>query len=136
MTEKIAVIGMGQMGSGMARRFASQGRDVVGYDINTQTRQALAKDGMAMADSATEAALAGRSLILTSLPDPAAIRAAWLGDGGLVETAAKGSLILDLSTIDPADHARGGRGSRQGASTCSIVRSPAVPLEAASGTSC
>ncbi|MEZ5856659.1 MAG: NAD(P)-dependent oxidoreductase [Hyphomicrobiaceae bacterium] len=100
MSEKIAVIGMGQMGSGMARRLASQGRDVVGYDINTQTRQALAKEGMTIAPD-TKAALAGRSLILTSLPDPAATRAAWLGEGGLVETAAKGSLILDLSTIDP-----------------------------------
>ena len=101
MTEKIAVIGMGQMGSGMARRLVSQGRDVVGYDVNTQTRQALAKEGMAVAESSA-AAVSGRSLILTSLPDPAAIRAAWLGEGGLVATAAKGSLIMDLSTIDPA----------------------------------
>lgn len=101
MTEKIAVIGMGQMGSGMARRLLQCGRDVVGYDLNTQTRQALAKDGMAMA-ATTADAVAGRSLILTSLPDPAATRAAWLGEGGLVETLVRGSLIMDLSTIDPA----------------------------------
>lgn len=101
MAEKIAVIGMGQMGSSMARRLVASGHDVVGYDINTQTRQALAKEGLVLAESAKEA-LAGRSLILTSLPDPAAVRGAWLGPGGLVEIAAKGDLILELSTIDPA----------------------------------
>lgn len=101
MAETIAVIGMGQMGSGMARRLAASGYDVVGYDLNTQTRQALRKEGMTIADSAKEA-VAGRGIILTSLPDPAAVRGAWLGDGGLVDVVETGSLILELSTIDPA----------------------------------
>jgi 3-hydroxyisobutyrate dehydrogenase-like beta-hydroxyacid dehydrogenase len=100
MSERIAVIGMGQMGSGMARRLIAQGLDVVGYDIATQTRQALANEGLAIAGSAHDA-VSGRTLVMTSLPDPAAIRAAWLGAGGLVETVAPGSLILELSTIDP-----------------------------------
>jgi 3-hydroxyisobutyrate dehydrogenase-like beta-hydroxyacid dehydrogenase len=100
MTERIAVLGMGQMGSGMARRLVAQGKDVVGYDINTQTRQALRKEGLAVADSAAEA-ISGRNIILTSLPDPAAVRAAWLGNDGLVASAETGSLVLELSTIDP-----------------------------------
>ncbi|HEX4893337.1 MAG TPA: NAD(P)-dependent oxidoreductase [Hyphomicrobiaceae bacterium] len=100
MTEKVAVIGMGQMGSGMARRLVASGYDVVGYDINTQTRQALRKEGLAVADTVAEA-LAGRSLVLSSLPDPVAIRAAWLGEGGLVDLAPKGTLLMELSTIDP-----------------------------------
>jgi 3-hydroxyisobutyrate dehydrogenase-like beta-hydroxyacid dehydrogenase len=100
MADRIAVIGMGQMGSGMARRLVAKGHDVLGYDSNTQTRQALRKEGLALADSA-KAAVANRSIILTSLPDPAAIRAAWLGPGGLVELAENNSLIIELSTIDP-----------------------------------
>lgn len=100
MTEKVAVIGMGQMGSGMARRLVASGYDVVGYDINTQTRQALRKEGLAVADTVAEA-MAGRSLVLSSLPDPVAIRAAWLGEGGLVDLAPKGTLLMELSTIDP-----------------------------------
>lgn len=99
--DKIAVVGMGQMGSGMARRLVTRGNDVTGYDLSTQTRQALRKDGFVMADTAA-AAVADRAIILTSLPDPAAVRAAWLGEGGLVETVAKGALLLELSTIDPA----------------------------------
>jgi 3-hydroxyisobutyrate dehydrogenase len=100
MDNKIAVVGMGQMGSGMARRLVGEGEDVVGYDLNTQTRQALAKEGLTMADSVAEA-VAERDIILTSLPDPVAVRAAWLGEGGLVEVAENGSLIIELSTIDP-----------------------------------
>jgi 3-hydroxyisobutyrate dehydrogenase-like beta-hydroxyacid dehydrogenase len=100
MTEKIAVIGMGQMGSGMARRLKDNGLDVVGYDLSTQARQALRNDGFVMADSAAEAVM-GRGIVLTSLPDPAAVRAAWLEPGGLVEVTAKGTLVLELSTIDP-----------------------------------
>lgn len=100
MSSRIAVIGMGQMGSGMARRLIATGHDVVGYDVNTQTRQALRKEGVAMADSAA-VAVAGRDIVLTSLPDPAAVREAWLGEGGLVAVTAKGTLVLELSTIDP-----------------------------------
>jgi len=101
MDNKIAVLGMGQMGSGMARRLVGQGRDVVGYDLNTQTRQALRKEGLIIADSLAEA-VAGRQIIMTSLPDPKAIRAAWLDEDGLIANAEEGSLIIELSTIDPA----------------------------------
>ena len=98
--QRIAVLGMGQMGSGMAGRLAEAGHDVLGYDINPRTKADLAAKGVAMADS-IKAALAGRSTILTSLPDPRAVQAAWLGDGGLAALADKGSLCLELSTIDP-----------------------------------
>ena len=101
MKRRIAVLGMGQMGSGMAGRLVEAGHDVVGYDINPATRAALTKTGMAMADS-IKAALAGREIILTSLPDPTAVRAAWLGAGGLIASADPGSLCIELSTIDPA----------------------------------
>lgn len=100
MKRRIAVLGMGQMGSGMAGRLVEAGHDVIGYDINPATRAALAKSGMAMADS-IKAALSGREIILTSLPDPKSVQAAWLGEGGLIASADAGSLCIELSTIDP-----------------------------------
>jgi 3-hydroxyisobutyrate dehydrogenase-like beta-hydroxyacid dehydrogenase len=100
MKQRIAVVGMGQMGSGMAGRLSEAGHDVIGYDINPQTRAALVARGVAMADS-LKAALADREVILTSLPDPKAVQAAWLGEGGLVALAAPTSLCIELSTIDP-----------------------------------
>ena len=39
MKERVAVIGMGQMGANMAGRLAGAGFDVLGYDINPACRQ-------------------------------------------------------------------------------------------------
>jgi len=100
MSEKVAVIGMGQMGSGMAGRLRESGLDVIGYDVSADQRARLAKDGFQMASGIAEA-LAGRTLVLTSLPDPKAVTAAWLGADGIVAHAARGTLCIELSTIDP-----------------------------------
>jgi 3-hydroxyisobutyrate dehydrogenase len=100
MQDRVAVIGMGQMGANMAARLTEGGFDVLGYDISPARRQDLAERQVAVADTLA-AALAGRRMVLTSLPDPAAARAGWLGPDGLVALAEPGSLILELSTIDP-----------------------------------
>jgi 3-hydroxyisobutyrate dehydrogenase-like beta-hydroxyacid dehydrogenase len=100
MSEKIAVIGMGQMGSGMAGRLRESNLDVVGFDVSAEQRDRLTKDGFRMTSSIAEA-LAGRTMVLTSLPDPKAVNEAWLGTGGIVASADKGTLCIELSTIDP-----------------------------------
>lgn len=100
MAERIAIVGMGQMGAGMAARLTESGFDVLGYDIDAEKRRDLAQRQVAVADSLQQA-LAGRTVVLTSLPDPAAARAAWLGDGGIVALAEPGSLIIEVSTLDP-----------------------------------
>jgi len=100
MLEKVAVIGMGQMGSGMAGRLKESGLDVIGYDVGADQRARLTRDGFQMASGIAEA-LAGRTLVLTSLPDPKAVTAAWLGADGIVAHAARGTLCIELSTIDP-----------------------------------
>jgi 3-hydroxyisobutyrate dehydrogenase-like beta-hydroxyacid dehydrogenase len=100
MSEKVAVIGMGQMGSGMAGRLRGSNVDVVGYDISADQSARLASEGFRMTSSIAEA-LAGRTLVLTSLPDPKSVTSAWLGADGIVANAAKGTLCIELSTIDP-----------------------------------
>ena len=100
MSEKIAVIGMGQMGAAMATRLQQSGLKVVGYDIDPGQRSRLAKDGFTMASSIAEA-LSGCSTVLTSLPDSKAVTEAWLGAGGIVAHAAASALCIELSTIDP-----------------------------------
>jgi 3-hydroxyisobutyrate dehydrogenase len=97
---KIAVVGLGQMGSAMAARLAENGYDVCGYDVTAAARQAMAAQGIATVEH-LEQVFDGRTVVLTSLPDPRAVRAVWLEPGGIVERAAPGSLCIDLSTIDP-----------------------------------
>jgi 3-hydroxyisobutyrate dehydrogenase-like beta-hydroxyacid dehydrogenase len=101
MHQRIAVIGIGQMGSGMAERLAASGFDVCGYDILPAARDALKAKGIAVADSIA-AAVKGRNVVLSSLPNPDTVRAAWLGDDGIVANAEAKSLLIELSTIDPA----------------------------------
>jgi 3-hydroxyisobutyrate dehydrogenase len=101
MGERIAVIGVGQMGGGMAARLAGQGHDVIGYDISKQALAAAAKQGIAAADT-LPAALKGRVVVMSSLTDSNAVRATWLGADGIVAKAEPGTLLIELSTIDPA----------------------------------
>ena len=100
MSKKIAVIGMGQMGSAMGSRLGEAQFDVMGYDIAARVRKNLAERGVKMGDSLAET-LSGRSIVLTSLPDPKAVESAWLGTDGIAALAEPGSLIIELSTIDP-----------------------------------
>ena len=100
MSKKIAVIGMGQMGSAMGSRLGEAQFDVMGYDIAARVRKNLAERGVKMGDSLAET-LSGRSIVLTSLPDPKAVESAWLGTDGIAALAEPGSLIVELSTIDP-----------------------------------
>lgn len=100
MTEKVAVIGMGQMGSAMAARLRESNFDILGFDVSADQRNRLVQEGFRMASSIPEA-LKDRSIILTSLPDPRAVSEAWLGTNGIVASAVKGSLCIELSTIDP-----------------------------------
>lgn len=100
MPERVAVVGMGQMGSGMAARLKEAGCEIAGYDISPGLTSRLAAAGFHMAASIKEA-LAGSGIVLSSLPDPRAVHAAWLGADGIVARAEKGSLCIELSTIDP-----------------------------------
>ena len=111
MTEKIAVIGMGQMGSAMAGRVRESNLDVMGFDVNADQRARLEREGFRMAASIAEA-VADRSVVLTSLPDPKAVTEAWLGAGGIVASAAKGAICYRALNDRSADHAqcRGGGG--------------------------
>jgi 3-hydroxyisobutyrate dehydrogenase-like beta-hydroxyacid dehydrogenase len=100
MSEAVAIIGMGQMGAAMGRRLKESGHLVGGYDISGSVRAALAESGFRMAGSIGEA-VSKADIILSSLPDPSAVREAWLGSDGIVAHARAGTLCIELSTIDP-----------------------------------
>ena len=98
----VGVVGLGQMGGPMARVLQRAGFRVVAWDLNAAALEAAARDGIEpAADAAAVAALA--PLILTSLPDIAALRVAALGERGLVEANRRDLLVIDTSTIAPRD---------------------------------
>jgi 3-hydroxyisobutyrate dehydrogenase-like beta-hydroxyacid dehydrogenase len=75
MNQSVAVVGLGQMGSAMAARLQEMGVDVMGWDTDPQARARAEEQGLRVAHSAA-LALADRDVVLTRLPDAAAVRAA------------------------------------------------------------
>jgi 3-hydroxyisobutyrate dehydrogenase-like beta-hydroxyacid dehydrogenase len=97
---RVGILGLGNMGGPMARRLASAGYAVTGYDLDAARAQSLAPHGVAPANSPA-AVVRACDVLLSSLPDPAAVRAAYLGGNGAMEAVRAGMTLVDLSTIDP-----------------------------------
>ncbi|MCW5575615.1 MAG: NAD(P)-dependent oxidoreductase [Burkholderiales bacterium] len=86
------------MGGAFARHLLSEGFAVTGFDIDPGRRAALRKLGGTPA--ATAAAVSRKCPILvTSLPSIAAVDAAFFGKGGIVDTAQRGTVVIETSTL-------------------------------------
>jgi len=88
------------MGSGMVKSLMRGGHPVVVYDLRTQMMQAMTNEGARPAASCREVA-ERCDIVMSSLPDPAAVEAAALGEHGIIEGVRAGSTYIDLSSIDP-----------------------------------
>jgi len=130
--ERIAFIGLGNMGGAMARRLATGGYAVTGYDVVASRAQALAAAGVIQADSPAAAAR-DAAVVLSSLPDPAAVRRAYLGVGGVLEAVRAGTTLVDLSTIDPATWREVTTAARAKGADCLDAPVSGGPAEAVSG---
>jgi 2-hydroxy-3-oxopropionate reductase len=100
MTEKIALIGAGAMGSAIGARLVATGTSLVVFDLDAAKVAPLVALGATTATSAADAAMGARAVIL-SLNAPHIVQAAVFGAGGVAEGAAPGTLVIDMSSIDP-----------------------------------
>lgn len=99
--ERVGIIGLGVMGKPIARRILDGGAPVVVYSRSPRPVADLEKLGAEPAGSVAE--LAQRcSIIVTVLPDTPDVQQVILGPAGVFESAAGGSLLVDMSTIAPA----------------------------------
>jgi 4-hydroxybutyrate dehydrogenase/sulfolactaldehyde 3-reductase len=96
----IGFIGLGNMGKPMASNLVRKGFALVVYDVVTQPVQALAAVGAVPAPSAARVA-AACDVIITMLPDSAVVEEVITGSDGVLAHARPGSVIMDMSTIDP-----------------------------------
>jgi 3-hydroxyisobutyrate dehydrogenase/2-hydroxy-3-oxopropionate reductase len=104
------------MGSAMAGRLVEAGHDVSVFNRTKSRAAALAEEhDIAVAATAREAA-SSADVVVVSLADDAAVRAAYLGADGLVAGLRAGTVVADTSTVDPATiHALGDDVARVGA---------------------
>lgn len=98
MTESIAVLGLGTMGGAVAARAVAQGLAVLGADPSPEARRRAAAAGVTVCEDLAEAASSATTILL-SVPRPEHVLS--LASGPL-QTAVEGTVVADLSTIDPA----------------------------------
>ncbi|SKB41187.1 3-hydroxyisobutyrate dehydrogenase [Sphingopyxis flava] len=96
---KIAFIGLGNMGGGMAANLAKAGHDVRAFDLSEEALSRAVDAGCVRAASAAEA-VAGAEAVVTMLP--AGQHVAGVYESDVFPNAAPGTLLLDCSTIDVA----------------------------------
>ena len=100
MTETVALIGAGAMGGAIGARLVQTGTPLVVFDLDAEKVAALVDLGATAAPSAAAAAGEAKAVIL-SLNAPRIVRAAVFGAGGVAEGARPGTLVIDMSSIDP-----------------------------------
>ena len=100
MKLKVALIGAGAMGGAIGTRLAQTGNQVTVFDLNADKVSELVEHGAIAAPSAAAAAAAS-DYVITSLNNPHIIDIAIFGEGGAAEGAKPGTLIIDMSSIDP-----------------------------------
>ncbi len=100
MDTKIGFIGLGIMGKPMAKNLIKAGYELTVHNRSRASVEELAQDGATTASSGKE--VAERSdVIITMLPDSPDSELVILGDGGILEGAKAGSVIIDMSSIAP-----------------------------------
>ena len=100
MSERIGFIGLGIMGLPMARNLIKAGYELTVYDIVGERVEAIKGDGAAVADS-NRAVAEASDIVITMLPNSPHVKEAVLGEGGVIEGARDGMILVDMSSIAP-----------------------------------
>ncbi len=98
---RIGIVGVGLLGSAVASRLLEGGFEVAGHDTRPELLEALQARGLRAAASLKDVA-AGAEAIFTILPTPESVDAVVRGPGGLLDVAPPASLLVQMSTIAPA----------------------------------
>src|SRR5215210_660915 len=88
------------MGAAMAGNLMEAGYELVVHNRTRTKAEQLAQHGALVADSPREGSQ-GSNVIITMLPGPPQVEEVVAGQGGLLEGAREGSLIIDMSTSSP-----------------------------------
>ncbi|KLU63035.1 2-hydroxy-3-oxopropionate reductase [Peptococcaceae bacterium CEB3] len=97
---KIGFIGLGIMGKPMCKNLLKAGYQLVVYDLSKIAVEELVAAGASEGVSPREVA-SQTEVIVTMLPNSPEVREVLLGPGGVIEGVRPGSLVIDMSSIDP-----------------------------------
>jgi len=97
---QLGFIGLGHLGSPMARRLLAAGFPLTVYNRDTNRTNAFAALGAEVARDPAELA-AEVDVVLSCVPDGAAVETVYLGPAGVLRNAKPGTLIIEMSTVAP-----------------------------------
>jgi len=100
MSKRIAVVGVGLMGSSLAKHLVAAGYPVIVHDLDPAKIEALVKLGAGRAPAADQIA-AGVDVIMLSLPNSHVVNDVLMNSLKLFETGRKALIVVDTSTPDP-----------------------------------
>jgi 3-hydroxyisobutyrate dehydrogenase-like beta-hydroxyacid dehydrogenase len=110
---RLGFIGIGNMGSRIAKRLLEHGYQVIAYNRSREAAEALVKFGATVADSIAELA-AEADVILSSLTNDDAVKSVYTDPQGVFAHLRRDSAIIEMSTVLPATSRELSKLSREG----------------------
>jgi 3-hydroxyisobutyrate dehydrogenase len=104
--ERIGFVGLGIMGSRMAANLRRAGYELTVYNRTRERAEVWAAEQGATVASTPAEVGAASDIVITMVVDGAQVQMVLLGDNGVAEGAADGTLCVDMSTIAPGDSRR------------------------------
>src|SRR5471032_1014240 len=95
---RTAFLGLGIMGSGMARRLLVNGFPLTVFNRNAEKSKPFADEGAHVATLPREAA-EHAEIIVSMVADDIAARSLWLGENGALAAAKPGTICIECSTV-------------------------------------
>jgi len=97
---RLAFVGLGAMGSRLARRLLAAGHQVTGWNRTADKARDLVAAGLTLAKS-PRAAAEGTEAVFVMVTDDTALRAVALGPDGLIAGLGPGAVVVEMSTVSP-----------------------------------
>jgi 3-hydroxyisobutyrate dehydrogenase len=101
MIKNVALIGLGNMGMGIAGNILNAGFNLTVYNRTAFKAESIAARGARRADSPRQAAQ-GAEVIISIVADDSASRQVWLGEAGALGAAGPGTILVECSTLSLA----------------------------------
>ena len=99
---KVGFIGLGIMGKPMSKNLLKAGYELVVFDFNKDAVKEVTECGAVSAASGREVA-EQCGVVVTMVPNSPHVRAAVLGENGVADGAKPGTVLIDMSSIDPTE---------------------------------
>ena len=100
MSEKIAFIGVGNMGNPMAVNLLKAGNKIKVFDVSKQMLEKAREKNLETVDRIEDLISEEISTVISMLPEGKHSKEIYLGDNGIINKVSKNCILIDCSTID------------------------------------